>query len=126
MDYFINPKWFYWLGVFDGLKAIALVFSIFAGLILAGFVTAYIYNYVMMLEYKHESNKQYMSLCKIGIKWSAVVFIPLLIVAIFAPSKQTMIEIQVASIATKTNAEWTVEQLRCITDYIIERINSVN
>lgn len=125
MDYFINPIWFYWLGVCDGLKAFAVVLAALAGCTIIGFISSYIYNYVIVFEYKTDSNKQYMNLCKTGIKWSFIVFIPLLIIAIFAPSKQTMIEMQVASIATKTNAEWSVEQLKGITDYIIERINSV-
>lgn len=125
MDYFINPIWFYWLGVCDGLKTFAIVLAALAGCTIIGFISSYIYNYVMVFEYKTDSNKQYMNLCKTGIKWSVIVFIPLLIIAIFAPGKQTMIEMQVASIATKTNAEWSVEQLKGITDYIIERINSV-
>jgi len=123
MDYFINPIWFYWLGVCDGLQTLAIIFAILAGCTLIVFIAAYIYNYFMAFAYKE--NKNYISICKNGIKWSAIVFIPLLLIAIFAPNKQTMIEMQVASIATKTNAEWTVEQLKGITDYIIERINSV-
>ena len=123
MDYFINPAWFYWFGVCDGLKTLAIILAILAGCTLIVFIAAYIYNYYMALVY--ESNKNYISICRNGIKWSTIVFIPLLLIAIFTPGKQTMIEMQVASIATKTNAEWTVERLKDITDYIIERIQSV-
>jgi hypothetical protein len=49
-----------------------------------------------------------------------------MLIAVFVPDKQTMIEMQVATVATKTNVEWTVEQLKVVTDYISERINSVN
>ena len=123
MDYFINPAWFYWFGVCDGLKTLAIILALLAGCTLIVFIAAYIYNYYMALVY--ESNKNYISICRNGIKWSTIVFIPLLLIAIFTPDKQTMIEMQVASISTKTNAEWTVEQLKGITDYIIERIQSV-
>jgi len=123
MDYFINPAWFYWFGVCDGLKTLAIILALLAGCTLIVFIAAYIYNYYMAGHY--EENKNYISICRNGIKWSTIVFIPLLLIAIFTPNKQTMIEMQVASIATKTNAEWSVEQLKGITDYIIERINSV-
>ena len=125
MDYFINPVWFYWLGVCDGLKTLSIVLAVFSGMVLISFIAGYMYNHVMAIEYEHEDNKHYMAMCKTGIKWSVAVFLPLLLIAIFSPNKQTMIEMQVASIATKTNAEWTVDQLKGITDYIIERIQSV-
>ena len=125
MDYFINPVWFYWFGVCDGLKKFSIVLAVLSGMVLVSFIAGYIYNHVMVIDGKYEDNKHYMAMCKTGIKWSVAVFLPLLLIAIFSPYKQTMIEMQVASIATKTNAEWTVEQLKGITDYIIERINSV-
>ena len=125
MDYFINPIWFYWLGVCDGLKTLSIVLAVLSGMVLVSFIAGYIYNHAMVIEYETEDNKHYMAMCKTGIKWSVAVFLPLLLIAIFSPDKQTMIEMQVASIATKTNAEWTVERLKDITDYIIERISSV-
>lgn len=125
MDYIINPAWFYWLGVCDGLKTLAIVLAVLSGLVLISFIAGYIYNHAMEIEYHTEDNKHYRVMCKRGIQWSTVVFIPLLLIAIFAPDKQTLIGMQVASVATKTNAEWTVEQLKGVVDYIFERINSV-
>lgn len=123
MDYFINPIWFYWLGVWGGLKVLAILLSVLAGCALIGFIIGYVYNIIMAADY--DTNKDYLPLCRRGIRWSAVVFIPLLLIAIFAPDKQTLIGMQVASVATKTNAEWTVDQLKDVVDYIFERINSV-
>jgi Na+/melibiose symporter-like transporter len=40
---------------------------------------------------------------------------------VFIPNKETLIEMQVAKLATPENAEMTVEKLKGVVDYIIEK-----
>lgn len=119
MDYIINPAWFYWLSVSDGLKEFSIAFTVLSFVILVVIIICY------FVEIGSETAARYLTIYKRWILLTFVFSIAFMLISIFVPSKQTMIEMQVASIATKTNAEWTVEQLKGITDYIIERIQSV-
>ena len=119
MDYIINPAWFYWLSVYDGLKTFSIVFAILSFIILIVLIVCY------FVEIDSVTAERYLTIYKRWILLTAVFSIAFMLISVFVPSKQTVIEMQVASIATKTNAEWTIEQLKGITDYIIERIQSV-
>lgn len=120
MDYYINPAWFYWLSVFGGLKTLSIGVAIFSFII----VIVLIVCYFVACDFNHDEH--YLTNCKRWILLCFVVCISFMLIAVFVPDKQTMIEMQVATVATKTNVEWTVEQLKVVTDYIFERINSVN
>lgn len=119
MDYIINPAWFYWLSVYDGLKTFSIAFAILSFVILIVIIICY------FVEIDSGTAERYLTIYKRWILLCFVVCISSMLIAVFVPGKQTMIEMQVASIATKTNAEWTIEQLKGITDYIIERIQAV-
>lgn len=119
MDYIINPAWFYWLSVSDGLKTFSIAFAILSFVILIVLIVYY------FVEIDSGTAERYLTIYKRWILLTAVFSIAFMLISVFVPNKQTMIEMQVASIATKTNAEWTIEQLKGITDYIIERIQSV-
>ena len=43
----------------------------------------------------------------------------------FVPSKEALIEMQVARFATYENAEWTLDTVKAAVDYIVESIKSV-
>jgi len=44
---------------------------------------------------------------------------------IFIPSRNTMLEMQIARYATYENAEWTVETIKSAVDYIVQAIGSL-
>lgn len=119
MDYIINPAWFYWLSVYDGLKTFSIVVAIFS------FIIVIVLIICCLVECDFNNNEHCLTIYKRWILLCFVFCISSMLIAVFVPDKQTMIEMQVASIATKTNSEWTIEQLKGITDYIIERIQSV-
>ena len=48
-----------------------------------------------------------------------------LVLTIFVPSKSTMIEMMIAKYATYENADWTVESLKSVVDYIVEAFKAV-
>ena len=125
MDYLINPIWFYLLNVCDGLKCTAIVFAVFSGLCFVGFLTGYLYENTEAILYERDSDQQYAKLWKTCAKWSIGVFIPAFFIAILCPDKQALVGMEVASLATKTNIEWTAEQLKGVVDYIMECIQAI-
>ena len=126
MDYLINPIWFYWLDVCDGIKSTGIMFAVLSGLCFVGFFVGYLYMNTEAILYEHDSDLQYAKLWKSCAKWSIVIFIPAFFIAILCPNKQALVGMEVASLATKTNIEWTAEQLKGVVDYIIECIQAIN
>ena len=120
MEYIINPEWFYWLSVFGGVKTLSILVAIFSFIIVIVLIVCY------FVECDFHNNEHCLTIYKRWILLCFVVCISSMLIAVFVPDKQTMIEMQVATVATKTNVEWTVEQLKVVVDYIFERINSVN
>lgn len=48
-----------------------------------------------------------------------------MILAIFVPNKDTLVEMQIAQVVTKSNIELTVESIKDIVDYIVQSIASL-
>ena len=118
MDYIINPMWFYWIEVADTIKAIsigAMVVLLISAIILAA--TASIND-----EFKENSAAQMkrnvMVLCLIGLAVSALV-------CIIVPSRDTLISIQIAKLATHDNVNLTVDKIKEIVDYIISAVKEI-
>lgn len=129
MNYIINPSWFYWLDVVDGIKTAVFVLAIIA------FFTGVIFlvSYVSALSdfydcYGREGTfkpSNWNLLCKkIGIA-SVIVIVICIMGLVFIPSKDALIEMQIAKMATYENAQWTVDSLKSVVDYIIEAIQKV-
>lgn len=128
MEYIINPRWFYIMNVVDGLKTtfIVLMATSLAGLIF------YFIGKVMMVANEHYNRADRIdedflwgkSLCKV-----TKIFIFLcpifLILTIFTPDKEAMIEILISKTVTVENAQWTVEALKEAVDYVIQGISSL-
>jgi len=111
MNYIINPMWFYWLNVCDGFKIFLIVFSVLYGISII----------VTLIEFVVENNK--------FPKWKIIFYIIpiiLILLAIFIPNKTTLIEMQVAELATKSNIDYTIESIREIINYLLETINNFN
>ena len=118
MNCIIDPMWFYWVNVVDWFKGVILVIAIIAIVAaLIRFVTA-----TADKDWDSESqNKQKMKSARVLAVIAAIAFM----VSTFIPSKQTLIEMQVARFATYENAEWTVETIKQAVDYIIEAVGSL-
>jgi hypothetical protein len=71
--------------------------------------------------YDDEDKKAFWKIAKKLI----ILCIVLWIVCIFIPSKETLIEMQVAKYATYENAEWTVENVKQAVDYIINALKEL-
>ena len=119
MTYIIDPRWFYWLGVMDALQDVVFVSLLLSTLI---FCTALLVYFINLGSFHDDSDvkvtKKIMMLSLPFLVISALLYL-------FLPSKDTMIEMQVAKLATYENAEWTVDAIKSAVDYIVEAIKSI-
>ena len=116
MNYIVDPSWVYWLDVSDTLKIVCIILGIL------GVVGAAIAIPLACIDaYDKEDYKGIM-------KWAVpLVFVAALSVlaGIFIPSKQTLIGMKVAELATKENVTLTAQQLKEIVDYIINALKEL-
>lgn len=119
MDYIINPSWFYWLNVADSalsfLCSICVVSALcFAGLLIARGICADEYTTM-------ESKEKIRKITRLSL----IAFLVSGFIAIFIPSKNTLIEMMIAKKATYDNVSWTLEQVKEAVDYIISAIKEI-
>ncbi len=114
MDYIINPMWFYWLQVADDAKFLLAIAGAIGGIIAIAIWLCVIGNGGMSIE---EGKR----VAKIA-KWYAIMFWLIFIISIFIPSKQTLIEMEIAKHATYSNVESVKEQIKDAADYILDRL----
>ena len=118
MDYIINPYWFYWIEVADTIKGIsigAMVVFLIAAIILAA--TAH-NDYMFEDNNEGDAKKKVLFICIVGLVLSALV-------CIFVPSEKTLIEMQIAKLATHNNVDLTIDKIKEIVDYIINAMKEV-
>lgn len=118
MNYIINPSWFYFLGVVNAIKVASILGTVFFGIAFGGLGIGMILDGDV---YDDDEMKRFRRL----LKGLAAGFVISALVLIFVPSKTTLIEMQIARMATHDNVEWTVEQIKSVVDYIIEAARSL-
>lgn len=109
--YIINPAWFYWVNVADGIRIVVIV-----GMILS--LSAFLVSAIIMFV---EDDDDLLKPTRFGLIFS-IFFV---LGAVFVPSKETLIEMQIAKYATWENAEWTVDAIKDAVDYIVNAIGSL-
>ena len=119
MDYIINPSWFYWLNVAD--SALVFLYSI-CGVSALCFIGSLIAREIFADEYTPKESKE--KIRKIT-RISLIAFLVSGFIAIFIPSKNTLIEMMIAKKATYDNVSWTLEQVKEAVDYIISAIKEI-
>ena len=123
MEYIINPSWFYWLNVAD--SALVFLCSI-CGVSALCFIGSLIARGICADEYAPKESKEKMR--KITRKITRISLIAFLVsgfIAIFIPSKNTLIEMMIAKTATYDNVSWTIEQVKQAVDYVISAIKEI-
>ena len=125
MNYIINPSWFYWLQVVDSMKFLfaALSIGFFIALIVVVFVAS-VYADVTGFGPDDSDNIKAKKLFNVSFKLAIITAI-VSIIYIFIPSRETLIEMQVAKFATYENAAWTVDKIKEAVDYIVQSISSL-
>lgn len=119
MNYIIDPMWFYWVNVVDSLRVIGEAAGIISGI--AAAVLFVLAAFAKTIDDDDDGAKKF---AKIGIRLGVITAISVALV-VFIPSKQTLIEMQIARFATYENAEWTVETIKQAVDYIVEAVGSL-
>ena len=116
MNYIVDPSWVYWMNTADVIKIMCLIIG---G---AGFVVMLI---ALPILYGDAYDKEdYKAINKWAIPVVSVSAL-LILAGIFIPSKQTLITMKVAELATKENVTMTAQQLKEIVDYIINAIKEL-
>ena len=123
MNYIINPSWFYWISVANGLRN---AFT-FLGVVLLGAEVVM----CIVASVHYSTGKGYgkddpdLQTAKAMIKPIVICAVSLcasFLVSIFIPSRNTLIEMQIAKYATYENAEWTLDTIKSAVDYIVNAI----
>lgn len=111
-NYIINPMWFYWISVFECAKLV----SVIAAVLFAAYGCTVIVFWDDCLT-KRPSAKR-ITMLFVGTVVSVLL-------AIFIPSKETLISMMVAKFATYENAQWTADAIKSTVDYIIEAFKTI-
>ena len=109
-DYIINPSFFYWANVVNGLVTVMIIISI------AGILASILWIASLWED------------CKKPTKAIVTLVLSLLVgvAAVFIPSKKTMIEMEIARNATKSNVIEMKKDVKDIVDYVFEKIEKTN
>lgn len=119
MNYIIDPIWFYWISVVDNLIVTCAIIGGLFGILSIIFGAILISN----MEYgpDYSDYKAAKKVLKVSIPLSVL----LILLSVFLPSKEVLIEMQIAKFATYENAEWTIDAIKGLVDYIVEAMKSV-
>lgn len=130
MTYIINPMWFYWLSVADKVcqAAHALAIPLF-GFSISSYVVAAVLKFVAIDDYDgiNRESPGHIIGTKLQRAATAIVVIAAILYAIytFVPSRETLIEMQIARFTTVENAEWALDAVKSATDYIVSAIKEL-
>lgn len=118
MNYIIEPSFFYWLSVAEAVKTL---FGVIAGLCGAGGIVVGSLYFMSSADFGKEARDT-----KIFHKMFTVLLSLVLIsipIAIFVPSKETLIEMKIAQYATYENIDTAQSKVKEVIDYIFEKAN---
>lgn len=111
MEYYISPSWIYWINVVGSLRTLFISLMVISGgCVIIALPMAVVEEVMEVSTFK-----------KLEIT-ACIIFMLSLFCMVFVPSKEVLIEMEVAKLATKQNVELTVESLKSIVDYIIDAI----
>jgi hypothetical protein len=110
-EYIIDPSWFYWTSVFQGIKVLLLIIGV-TGTLGLGIGTG-----VALLDIEWDELK------KSKLYWVGwIVSLLALVGGLFAPSKEVMMQMMVARYLTHENIAYSVETIKEIADYILQAV----
>lgn len=110
--YIINPTWFYWINIADGIKIIMSLLAV------ASLVASFLSALISLDDTDTATSKKFE---KMALKMF-IVAIVCIIISLFIPSKETLIEMKIAKYATWEDAEWTADAIKDLVDYIANAI----
>lgn len=129
MTYIINPMWFYWISVADKIHGATYSFAI-----LLAIFSAAAYIAAVALKFNALDDEGFDRECSayiVGAKVQrvatvlTVLTVILFAISAFIPSRETLIEMQIAKFTTVENAEWALGAIKSATDYIVSAIKEL-
>ncbi len=129
MTYIINPMWFYWLNVADKVCSLirvpAVLLFVFSA---ASYIIAAVlkFNALDSDGFDRECS-DYIAGTKVQRVAAVLAVLTVILFAIYAfiPSRETLIEMQIARFTTVENAEWALDAVKSATDYIVSAIKEL-
>ena len=118
MTYYINPMWFYLMSVSTGLKIFLCALGIISLVITAFAIMIWTIEGGVDITNLEEYEKNTFKLFKKIIIASIIS----LFIGILTPSKETCIEMMIASQVTHENVTATKEEIYEIVDYITDKV----
>lgn len=107
----IDPKWFYWLQVCDSIRFLSFLLAAFLG------IASVVLALAMMDMYGEDMRKTKNTL--IALTVFTLVFVA---AGILTPSKETMIEMEIAKHVTYESAATVIETITDTTDELLEKL----
>lgn len=118
----INPMWFYWIEILENLNIAMIILS--AALVVTGIVYIVTGKTDVDIPFNEEDQQKGLRHISIGIKL-CVASAALVLLCVFIPSKQTMIEMKIAQFATKENGEFIINSIKETVDYICGKLGEL-
>jgi hypothetical protein len=120
MNYIINPQWFYWIGVLSVARTVCTVFAVLFGIgVLFGLA------FTMWVYVEIGDNTEEYLLSKKLTKLAATIFFIGLMGAMFIPTKETVAQMMIASVATKENVSSVFDAIKSGADYVVQAIQQI-
>ena len=130
MNYIIDPMWFYWIGVVDTIRTTFVIIMIVGVITAAVFgtiavcVASDVKDYLDCKCFCEDDMKELLAYGKY-FRITIAIVIVLIVAFIFLPSKNTLVEMQIAKYATYENAELTLDGIKSAVDYVVYSIQSL-
>ena len=126
MTYIINPWFFYFASLFDGLWTLISIVLFLAIIGAVGFSVWWLMEAYVSDFFVHDDNESpFAKFCKKIIKVSVIVTIISAVLMVAVPSEETVNKMMISSFITKENVEKikeeTKEGAKEIVDYIAEK-----
>ena len=116
MTYMISPMWFYWISVINNVIVAFQVVAFISGIVLLCCIL-----FIIFTECEEEKNNIISSIIKL--------IVPVFVISVFGiiliPTRDVLIEMQVAKFVTTENAQWTLDAIKSAVDYIIQAIGQM-
>ena len=116
MSYYINPWWFYWARVSSAFKGLATAGAIICAFLAIAVITA-ICGGGFDEKDKEAAERGFVALLALALL--------LTLAAVFIPNRDTLIEMQIARLATKEKVADAVDSIKTAVDYVIDAVKSL-
>lgn len=136
MTYIIDPIWFYLMGIIGNL---GVTLGILSAITVVATIAYHTYVWYQITEnsiqttppvkesHHYEEDVEEFAWYKRSRwvrRWLIVCSILVMLLATITPSKETMIQMMVASTVTKENINYTTDTIRDMVDYIFDKLES--